>query len=142
MDGGKKSDTGKVPMDLLPAEALLELLPDEGPVIGLIKFAEGGGSSSLVDALHEVGPDIWATLYEASKVLDFGAKKYAAHNWRLGMKWSRLIAAALRHYSAHAQGQEKDPETGLPHLAHFSCCVLFLLAYTLNGTGTDDRYRP
>lgn len=79
-------------------------------------------------------------LTEIAKVLQFGAKKYSAHNWRKGMNWSRLLGAALRHLFAYIRGEDKDPETGLSHLAHLGCCVMFLLEYQLLGLGTDDRY--
>lgn len=80
-------------------------------------------------------------LEEIAKVLAFGAEKYEAHNWRKGMKWSRVIAALLRHVSAFVKGEDRDPESGLSHLAHAGCCILFLLSYSLTSSGTDDRYR-
>lgn len=76
---------------------------------------------------------------EVGKVLTFGGKKYGADNWRLGMQWRRLIGAAFRHLFAFARGEDRDPETGLPHLAHATCCLLFLLTYQLEGLGHDDR---
>lgn len=76
-----------------------------------------------------------------SEVLTFGAKKYADHNWRKGFKWSRLIGAAMRHLFSFARGEDKDPETGLSHLAHLGCCVMFLLEHEQNKLGTDDRYK-
>lgn len=75
-----------------------------------------------------------------SEVLTFGAKKYASHNWRKGFEWSRLYGAALRHLTAHMDGEDTDPESGLSHLAHLGCCVLFLLEHEIDGLGTDDRY--
>lgn len=81
------------------------------------------------------------SLVEIAKVLDFGAKKYAAHNWRKGMGWGRLIGALLRHTFAFARGENNDPETGLSHLAHAGCCLLFLLSYVITGGGNDDRFR-
>lgn len=80
-------------------------------------------------------------LLEISKVMGFGAKKYSAHNWRGGMEQSRLIGAALRHLTAYNDGEDIDPESGLPHLAHLGCCVLFMLEQHLRGTGLDDRYK-
>ncbi|MGX5775489.1 dATP/dGTP diphosphohydrolase domain-containing protein [Methylorubrum zatmanii] len=80
-----------------------------------------------------------AVLAEA-RVLAFGAEKYAAHNWRKGMRWSRLGDAAMRHLLAWLDGEDNDPETGLPHLAHLRCCAGFLLAYAERGDGTDDRH--
>ena len=80
-------------------------------------------------------------LEEISKVLQFGAEKYDAHNWRKGFKWSRLISSTLRHFSAWIQGEDKDPETGLSHLVHAGCNVLFLISHELHGYGEDDRYK-
>src|ERR1700677_2308555 len=51
-------------------------------------------------------------------VLTFGAKKYAKHNWRGGISYSRLIAALLRHTFAILRGEYTDPESGLPHINH------------------------
>lgn len=79
------------------------------------------------------------SLEEVAKVLSYGAKKYEDNNWAKGMAWSRLLGAAMRHLFAWARGVDKDEESGLPHLAHAACCVLFLLSYGLNGNGTDDR---
>lgn len=82
-------------------------------------------------------------LIETAKVLDFGAKKYAAYNWRGGIQYSRLTGAALRHILAFNDGEDNDPETGLSHLAHASCCLMFLTNFSLNPANTklDDRYK-
>jgi hypothetical protein len=78
-------------------------------------------------------------LEEVAKVLRFGAKKYAPRNWEKGMAWHRLARGALGHVISWFGGQDNDEESGLSHLAHAACCVLFLLAYTLRKVGTDDR---
>lgn len=80
-------------------------------------------------------------LEEISKVLGFGVVKYAAGNWATGsgFAWCRLYGAILRHLFAWARGQDRDPETGLSHVAHAGCMVLFLLAHILRRHGTDDR---
>lgn len=81
-----------------------------------------------------------AALTEVGKVLTEGSKKYASHNWRQGFKYSRLQAALLRHYTAFSEGEDRDTETNLLHLAHLTCCALFLLEHQLKGYGEDDRY--
>lgn len=78
---------------------------------------------------------------EVAKVMGFGAKKYARHNWRAGIAWSRIIAAALRHIMAFNRGEDKDPETGISHIAHASCCLMFLLTYEKERREFDDRYK-
>lgn len=80
-------------------------------------------------------------LLAIAEVLAFGAKKYDAHNWRKGFEWSRLLGAAQRHLLAFQAGEDKDPESGLPHLAHLGCCVMFLIEHQTRGLGTDDRYK-
>lgn len=68
---------------------------------------------------------------EINKVLDFGAKKYAAHNWKKGsgFTYTRLLGSLLRHIFAYMRGEDKDPESGLSHMAHAGCNVVFLLYY-------------
>ena len=80
-------------------------------------------------------------LIEIAKVLGFGAKKYDPWNWKGGFKWSRLEAATLRHLFAYAEGEDIDAESGLPHLAHAGCCILFLLTHYLESLGCDDRFK-
>ena len=38
------------------------------------------------------------------------------------------------------RGEDLDPESKLPHLAHAICCFLMLLESQLNEYGTDDRW--
>lgn len=80
-------------------------------------------------------------LYGTAQVLGFGAEKYAPYNWAEGMKWSRVFGALMRHMWAWWGGEENDPETGLSHLYHASCCLMFLANYQKNGVGEDDRYK-
>lgn len=76
-----------------------------------------------------------------ANVLTFGAKKYDADNWRLGMDWRRAIDATLRHVLAWADGEDLDPETGLSHLYHAACELMFLAEWQEFGVGRDDRYK-
>lgn len=71
--------------------------------------------------------------------MTFGAAKYGSHNWRGGMAWGRLAAAAFRHMAAWCRGEDTDAESGLSHLAHAAACVLMLLECTARDVGEDDR---
>lgn len=73
------------------------------------------------------------------QVLNHGAKKYAPRNWEKGMDWSRCFSACIRHLQAWWHGESVDPESGISHLGHAGCCLLFLAAYEKRGHGTDDR---
>lgn len=76
----------------------------------------------------------WDGLAPVVDVLTYGAKKYAPDNWRKvpGWEW-RYWDAAHRHLAAYGRGEKTDPETGLPHLAHAVCCLLFMLALEPHG---------
>ncbi len=76
------------------------------------------------------------------KVMMAGATKYSPHNWRAGMPHSQPYNALQRHLAAYQSGQDNDPETGLPHLDHALCCLLFLKAFTVDYPDKDDRYVP
>ena len=79
---------------------------------------------------------------QTAAVLAFGAEKYAEHNWRKGFVWSRPLSAAMRHITAFNAGEDKDPESGLSHLAHAACCIMFLLEFEKTRKELDDRYKP
>lgn len=87
--------------------------------------------------------DLLSTMWllDVARVMAFGAKKYASHNWRKGLARSRLTAAALRHILAYNSGQDNDPETGLSHLSHASCCLMFLREQHETHPHLDDRYK-
>lgn len=71
-------------------------------------------------------------LREVVKVLDYGAKKYSKDNWQKVEPYE-YKKAAFRHWTAYVEGEKNDPETGLSHLAHLACDVLFLLWFELKG---------
>lgn len=75
-----------------------------------------------------------------AEVLTFGAKKYDSWNWAKGFKYSRLLDAAYRHLGAWKEGETKDPESGLSHLAHAACCIVFLIVHERRGLGENDNY--
>jgi hypothetical protein len=81
-------------------------------------------------------------LEQIAMVMAFGKEKYAAHNWRKGFQWSRPLSAAMRHIMAFNDGEDKDPESGLSHLAHAACCIMFLLEFEKTHKELDDRWKP
>lgn len=80
-----------------------------------------------------------ASLLEIGKVLAFGRAKYAAWNWAKGLPYTRILGAILRHTYAYMMGEDKDPETGLSHMAHAACECLFILHYEKFKPEFDDR---
>ena len=55
------------------------------------------------------------------------------------MAWSRPFGALMRHMWAWWKGEKADPETGMSHLWHAACCIMFLISYEERQIGNDDR---
>lgn len=82
-----------------------------------------------------------ATL-EVGKVLTYGAKKYSPDNWRkLDNLQERYSSAAIRHLLAHMSGEVNDDETGMSHLAHALCCIMFKLEDELLENAEEEGAR-
>ncbi len=69
-----------------------------------------------------------------------GAEKYGPYNWRKSKVCvTTYVAAIMRHLNAFRDGENDDPESGLPHLAHIGASVNILLDAQTCGTAVDDR---
>jgi hypothetical protein len=67
-------------------------------------------------------------LDDLASVLTYGASHYKAKSWmELEDAENRYFAALMRHLSASRQGEINDSESGLSHMAHVMCNVVFLL---------------
>jgi len=81
---------------------------------------------------YDAGKSRWDLLpiqevEEIVKALTFGAGKYSDNNWQTVENGKeRYFAAMMRHIVAYRGGEVLDPESGLSHLAHAGCCMLFL----------------
>jgi hypothetical protein len=103
----------------------------------------------LVATKHDSGKADWSlvpfeALEDMVKVLEFGANKYSRNNWREngGFKWLRICNSTLRHLFAFMRGETLDPESGISHIAHAQCNLLFLAYYIQNSKSfkaNDDR---
>lgn len=80
-------------------------------------------------------------LEDLAAVLTFGSLKYEDHNWRKGMKWSRVIGSLKRHLNAIEKGEDVDQESGLLHIGHLMCNAMFLSEYYRTQQSLDDRYK-
>lgn len=80
-------------------------------------------------------------LADVNKVLQHGAAKYGILNWQKkeGFLYSRCFNALLRHMFAFWRGEDNDPETGLSHLSHAMCNLLFLMYHFKFNKEADDR---
>ncbi len=86
------------------------------------EFKADGGKVNP-DLLFAGMPD---ALMAVAAVLSYGAQKYEAHSWKR-VDMARYEAALGRHMLARKGGEMCDEESGLLHLAHEACNILFLL---------------
>jgi hypothetical protein len=89
------------------------------------------------DARYDLIPPE-ATWYEAL-VYGMGARKYAERNWEGGYEWGKTIAALERHIQLFKAGEDNDPESGLPHMAHARWHTGVILTFAARQIGVDDR---
>ena len=76
-----------------------------------------------------------------AEVIGYGAEKYDENDWRKGDKYSTTYASLQRHLLAWYKGIDNDDESGMNHLHHAITNIAFLVTYSKNGIGTDDRYK-
>lgn len=87
---------------------------------------------------HDLTPPFAQEQY--ARVMTFGASKYTENNWRLGMKWSNVIASCERHLQAIKNGEDFDKESGILHSAHLMTNAAFLTEYYKIFPQGDDRH--
>jgi hypothetical protein len=76
-----------------------------------------------------------------SNVLTFGAKKYAAHSWKevddgIDRYWSAM-ERHLNEIGTHGM-DSRDAESGLLHIDHVGCNVMFLAELIRKQHGIKD----
>ena len=68
------------------------------------------------------------TFIEAvGKIRTFGVQKYGDSDSWAKVEPKRYMAALLRHINAYRMGEETDKESGMPHLWHAACNLMFLI---------------
>jgi hypothetical protein len=79
-------------------------------------------------------------LMELGLAMMEGARKYGRHNYRIaGVRASVYYDAALRHLMAWWEGEDIDPDSGLPHLVKAMACLCVIRDSVVNGNWVDDR---
>lgn len=69
-----------------------------------------------------------------------GDLKYGRNNFRATpIRASVYYDACIRHLQGWMEGEDQDPDSGLPHLAHALACLGILADAWMAGTLVDDR---
>lgn len=94
------------------------------------RFNEGKRQWDLVD---------FKSLEPMVEVLEFGSKKYAAHEWQKGQNTILICNSLMRHLMAFMNGEDNDPESKLSHIGHIQCNAMFLNYMLREKKELDDR---
>lgn len=153
--GGIRHNQGKVPYDVLPLSLMLAWVynhPDIDHPAWRVLLAmaawQAGDDSSLNDALNNSIPisarrrqlvDVANAALVFQHVTTREVKPYPKWNWMRGMPWSIPLGCIIRHALAWLDGEENDPETGLPHQGHIQCNLVMLKYYAQHYPQGDDR---
>ena len=88
------------------------------------QFTSGQKDDKEKNRLDLIEPEF---IEGVGRVLTFGANKYEPNNWqKVENAEDRYYAAALRHLMAWRRGEKTDLESGISHLDHVACNIMFL----------------
>lgn len=86
--------------------------------------------------LHGDGSEENLAIVEIAKVLQYGASRYRANNWRL-IPQEEHINHALIHYMAYLLGDEQDD-----HIEHCMCRLMMAYATEKSEGFSYTKYKP
>lgn len=109
-----------------PTDLTAELIDGELRVTNPVTGGQKGAKDSQLSAAPA------EAMMVLGRVFGFGGRKYARHNYRKGYAWSLSYDAMLRHIHASLAGEDYDPESGLPHMAHAAWHALTLTQFLID----------
>jgi hypothetical protein len=156
---GARWNEGKVPYDMLPINLLSDWMGKQDEKYGGGMLGNGTASEIIAHiGSYQAGSDIGLDMALAAAadegvglekfagaaqvfqhVTTRAVKPYPKWNWMKGMAWSVPIGCILRHAQKIQAGEDTDPETGFPHMAHIQCNLIMLLLYRETYKEGDDR---
>lgn len=96
------------------------------------RYNQGKVQWSLVD---------FKSFEDMVRVLEFGAQKYDPFNWKKGLTTRSICESTLRHLYAFLDGQDTDEESGISHIGHMQCNLMFLAYMMREKKEFDNRYK-
>ena len=129
LPGWEKSEGANI--ELTAARGIGLSMYDYIPGSGLQVFSEKGKKFDSHKRRYDLM--VWQFIESVCDVLTFGSVKYGPDNWKdVADADNRYFAALTRHVLAYRSGELADPETGISHLAHAGCNLMFLFYLTYN----------
>ena len=112
--------------------------PDNIPtaILQIAVFMETLDKTNIFRAITTIEKDLTKALIRIAKVLQYGADRYEANNWRLIPQESH-INHALIHLVAHLMGDKQDD-----HLDHALCRLMMAYATKISANFSYTEYMP
>jgi hypothetical protein len=134
-----KYDQDKLQLSLLTSKFVQLVLMDydkrsEVPSssVDLFAFAYMCRTSEMIRHIRDWYATPMHMLEGTTRVLMYGAAKYSRDNWKQCTNVGRYQDALLRHLAALVHGEVVDPESGLSHIDHVACNLMFLEYFNVN----------
>lgn len=127
---GADKYTRRMPVSLELVSELSGIDAEELAATGKELSAEE--ASKLFDSYREYIP-LWVQR-EGDELLVSGRD-----NWKLGLPLTSVLDSCLRHLMAWNAGEDRDPESGLAHLAHAAANIMMMMELERNKPYCDDR---
>jgi hypothetical protein len=108
-------------------------LSEEVRITNALTGGQKGQKPAMLGALDP------KSILEVARVAGYGAQKYARYNYLNTYDWSLSFDAMQRHALAFWGGEDVDPESGEPHMAHVAWHAMALLSFMRLGRELDDR---
>ena len=129
--------------DILGPPCLPELLAQGAPAAYRAQreaYPDDNPKTVLGEAKAKISDTPTVSIQALGQVHTHGAAKYGRFNWREHtVSASVYYDAAFRHLADWFDGEDTDPESGLPHLAHVMACASIILDAGANGKLNDNR---
>jgi hypothetical protein len=114
---------------------------ESGPLIAARQLPNLANPKDIAGAvkpqLHLLPP---VAMVEMARVMEHGADKYGAWNWRdQNITLTAYLSALLRHTFDVVAGEDIDPESGVPHMGHIMATAAIVLDAGANRSLIDDR---
>lgn len=107
---------------------------------GIDQHAPGAKLDAGKPKVYFMLSQFFSALAEVNKVSMYGANKYTVNGWRdVPDGEERYAEALLRHLAAHKDGELRDKDTGLLHVAHMAWNGLAVLWFVVRNISQSTQ---
>ena len=123
METGTRYNQGKPKWSLVHFKSL-------EPLVRVLEY--GAHKYSIYE--DKVGTEFKGSeiLQEQVQKLNLKVKSTGKENWKIGLNKDEILESLTRHLFALIDGEENDPESGLPHIGHIFCNAMFWQYHNTN----------